>query len=74
MYRIIYPNNNSISIIVPSSSCPMNINDIAKQYVPSGLRYKIISIDDIPNDRTFREAWTYDFDDYDGIGENTNHD
>lgn len=74
MYRIIYPNNNSISIIIPSASCSMDINNIAKKYVPNGVKYKIIDINQIPIDRTFREAWTYDFDDYDGVGENANYD
>lgn len=74
MYRIIYPNNNTISVIIPSNDMSMNIDELARKYVPSGLKYKIISIDDIPNDRTFREAWTYDFNNYDGIGENLQHD
>lgn len=74
MYRIIYPNNDTISIIVPSDDISMDIYEIARKYVPSGLRYKIISIDNIPSDRAFREAWIYDFSNYDGIGENIDYD
>lgn len=74
MYRIIYPNNDTISIIIPSNNESMDITEIAKKYVPNGLKYKIINHNEIPKDRTFREAWTYDFSDYDGIGENTNYD
>lgn len=73
MYRIIYPNNDTISIIVPNDIA-IDLHELAKKYVPSGLKYKIISSEDIPSDRTFREAWIYDFNNYDGIGENTNHD
>lgn len=73
MYRIIYPNNNTISILIPNDSAD-DLHEIAKKYVPSGLRYKIIETSNIPSDRTFREAWIYDFNNYDGIGENINHD
>jgi hypothetical protein len=74
MYRIIYPNNNTISVIIPSNNISMDVHEIARKYVPSGLKYKIINIEDIPSDRTFREAWIYDFNNYDGIGENLNYD
>lgn len=72
MYRIIYPNNNTISIVVPSEN--MDINYIAKKDVPSGIPYKIVSIDDIPSDRTFRNAWEADFSNPDGYGEGENND
>lgn len=74
MNRIIYPNNDTISIIIPSNNESMNIYEMAKKYVPNGLKYKIINDNEIPADRTFRGAWTYDFIDYDGIGENTSYD
>lgn len=73
MYRIIYPNNSSISIIVPNSEILLDLHHIAQKYVPNGIRYKIISTNDIPQDRTFRDAWTYDFNDYDGIGNNNDN-
>lgn len=70
MYRIIYPNNNTISIVVPINQ--NNIETIAKKDVPNGLPYKIIHINDIPEDRTFRNAWVVDFSQPDGYGEGTN--
>lgn len=67
MYRIIYPNNNTISVVIPSDS--YNINIVAKKDVPKGIPYKIININDLPADRTFRDAWTADFSQPDGYGE-----
>ena len=32
---------------------------IAAKDVPAGTSYKIVPVDDIPTDRTFRNAWEY---------------
>ena len=66
MYRIIYPNNNTISIVIPSDGA--DINFVAQKDVPAGVPYKIISVNDIPSDRTFRNAWQADFSEPDGYG------
>lgn len=41
---------------------------IAKKDIPSGVKFKIIDVSDLPDDRTFRMAWTSDFTEYDGVG------
>ena len=73
MKRIIYKNpNNTVSIIVPTPEALqfMTIEQIAKKDVPTGLKYKIVDISDIPSDRTFRNAWTIDEAELtDGVGE-----
>ncbi len=38
------------------------ITRIAAKDVPSGTSYKIVPVDDIPTDRTFRNAWEYPVD------------
>ena len=68
MYRIIYPNNNTISIIIPTTNFT-DLNNLARITVPKGLPYKIMPLNDIPQDRTFRNAWSYDFLNNDGYGE-----
>jgi hypothetical protein len=63
MKRIIYKNlDNSVSIIIPAPEAlkSMTIEQIAVKDVPTGLKYKIVDISDIPSDRTFRNAWTID--------------
>ena len=58
--RIIYPNDDgNISIIVPASECGLTIEQIAAKDVPAGKEYHIVDVSEIPTDRTFRGAWTW---------------
>ena len=58
--RIIYQNDNGgISIIVPSPDCELTIEEIAAKDVPAGKEYKIVDVSEIPEDRTFRNAWEW---------------
>ena len=62
MKRIIYKNpDNSVSIIIPTDEAlqSMTIEQIAKKDVPTGYNYKIVDVSEIPTDRTFRNAWTW---------------
>ena len=74
--RIIYPNDEGgVSVIVPSTNCLQEhtIEEIAAKDVPAGKPYKIVSVDDIPSDRTFRDAWTVNEADLtDGVGAESN--
>ena len=57
--RIIYPTDDGVAIIVPTTECGLTIEEIAAKDVPAGKPYKIVDIVDIPTDRTFRDAWEY---------------
>lgn len=67
-YRIVYLNPEyvgGICIIVPTDNCInpdtgnlFTLEEIAKKDVPTGAKYKIVPIADIPTDRSFRDAWT----------------
>jgi hypothetical protein len=57
--RIIYPTNDGVAIIVPAPECGLTIEEIAAKDVPAGTPYKIVDVSDIPEDRTFRNAWEY---------------
>jgi len=58
-YRIIYPNNDGgVSILVPSKECP-SIERLI-QDVPDGKPYQVVLASDIPEDRTYRDAWIYE--------------
>ena len=46
-------------MIIPAD-CGLTIEQIAAKDVPAGKPYKIVSVDDIPSDRTFRDAWEYE--------------
>ena len=67
MNRIIYPNSEGgISIIIPTGELP--IEEVAKKDVPAGVPYLFASVEDIPSDRSFRNAWEADFTNPDGYG------
>ena len=61
--RIIYKNtDNSVGVLIPSQEALSfaTIEQIAEKDIPKDVPYKIVSIDDIPTDRTFRNAWEWD--------------
>ena len=63
MQRIIYKTNEGgVAVIIPSDNVLAEhaIEEIAEKDVPAGKPYKIVSVDDIPSDRTFRNAWEVD--------------
>ncbi len=67
--RIIYPTpEGGVAIIVPAPNCGLSITEIARKDVPAGTPYKIINAADVPDDRTFRNAWEGDFSEPDGQG------
>ena len=54
--RIIFQSESGgVSVIVPTGSVELALKD-----VPSGVPYEIVTTDDIPSDRTFRNAWIAD--------------
>lgn len=58
--RIIYPTDEGgVAVIVPAPECGLTLEQIAAKDVPAGKPWRIISVSDIPTDRTFRAAWEY---------------
>lgn len=58
--RIIYPiSGGGVAIIIPAASSGLTLEQIAAKDVPPNTPYKIVSVNDIPSDRTFRDAWEY---------------
>lgn len=65
---IIYPKEDTISIIFPLTECGFSVEEIAQKDVPENIPYLIIEDSQLPNDRTFRNAWQADFSNPDGYG------
>lgn len=66
---IIHPNEyGTITITVPAPECGFTTEQIAKKDVPKGVPYLIIDRNELPQDRTFRNAWIADFSNPDGYG------
>ena len=60
--RIIYQNDNGgVSILIPTPEYleTHTIEELAAKDVPEGKPFKIVNTEDIPTDRTFRDAWEY---------------
>lgn len=64
---IIYPNETGIAVIHPTGDLPLE--ETALKDVPTGVKYKIINVSDLPQERDFRNAWEFDFSEkFDGVG------
>lgn len=58
--RIIYQTNDGgVDVIIPAADCGLTVDEIAAKDVPAGKQFKIVDVSDIPEDRTFRNAWEY---------------
>ena len=60
--RIIYPSDDGgVAIIIPTPEylADHTIEELAAKDVPAGKPFKIVDVSDIPEDRTFRNAWEY---------------
>ena len=67
MKKIIFPNKTGIAVITPTGV--LSVEETAKKSVPTGVKYKIIDVSDLPQERDFRNAWEYDFtNSFDGVG------
>ena len=56
--KIIYPTSTGVAIIHPTGE--LSIEEVAAKDVPAGVAYKIVNDDEVPSDRTFRDALKYD--------------
>ncbi len=73
--RIIYQTaEGGVAILIPTPEClaERTIEEIAAKDVPAGVPYKIINAEDMPSDRTFRNAWEAQIDTPDGVGAESN--
>jgi len=74
--HIIYKTDEgSVAVIIPTQEALNNrdIMAIAVKDVPAGKPFKIVSVSDIPSDRSDRAAWVVDEADLtDGIGGQSN--
>ena len=58
--RIVYTQDNgTVAVVIPADNCDLTVEQIRDKDVPSGKTAYIIDKDEIPTDRTFRNAWTY---------------
>jgi hypothetical protein len=59
---IIYKGSEGgVSVVIPAPEYLLThtIEDCIAKDVPAGTPYKIIDISELPEDKTFRDAWEY---------------
>jgi len=68
MKLAIFPNETTISVLVPAPNCELSLEEVCVKDVPTGVPYRIIDSSELPADREFRNAWEADFTNPDGYG------
>ena len=69
--KILHPNpDGGILVTFSSDEWTGGMEALAKKVVKKGDKYKIVEDDVLPKERDFRDAWEWDFSDFDGYGEN----
>jgi len=59
--RIIYETEEGgVAVIIPVAECGLTIEEIAAKDVPEGVSYHIVDVSEVPSDRTFRGAWSWE--------------
>ena len=69
-YVVIYPNDDQTISIIYLNESNLTKEEVALKDVPEGKPFKILKYEQLPEDTTFRGAWTFDFIDNDGHGMN----
>lgn len=64
---IIYPAaDGTLAVLIPAPHLPPH--EVARKDVPAGVPYRLVDAASLPEDRTWRAAWTADFSRPDGHG------
>ena len=66
---VVFENNITVSTPTAEWLLSGTVDELAQHIVPTGEKYKIVEDSEVSSDRSFRDAWEYDFTtDYDGVG------
>ena len=68
MKLAIYQNETTISVVTPVPECGLSFEEVCAKDIPTGVPYLVVDSGDIPEDRTFRDAWSADFSNPTGYG------
>ena len=68
MQVIITPFESTIAVLYPHNFDGLTVEEIAKKFTPTNIPYLVIDSSDLPEDRSFRDAWSADFSNPTGYG------
>jgi hypothetical protein len=49
-----------VSILVPAPDCGLSLEQIIGKDVPQDRPHEVLEVTDLPNDGTYRDAWTFE--------------
>ena len=64
---IIHSEGGRLAVVVPTSAA-QDLVQLARRVTPPGVPFRIIDASELPQDGEYRDAWTADFSQPDGIG------
>jgi len=56
--RIIYQTEEGLAVLIPTGE--LAVEEVARKDVSAGVNYWIVEDNEVPSDRTFRNAWELD--------------
>ena len=57
---VIYSNGDGgVSVLHPVANCGLTLEEIIEKDIPENASYEIIDRSELPDDRTFRNAWEF---------------
>lgn len=65
---IIHPREDGGLVFTYPCDCGIPVQEIARKDVPPGKPFIVLDASDLPEDRTYMDAWTADFSNPDGYG------
>jgi hypothetical protein len=58
--RVIYPTDDGgVAVVVPAPNSGLTIEQIAAKDVPAGKPFQIVDVSEVPSERLFRAAWSW---------------
>lgn len=59
LQRVVFEKDGGVAFLIPAPECPLTLEEIIAKDVPQGATATVVHMDDMPTDRTFRNAWTF---------------
>jgi hypothetical protein len=62
--------NGIVAVTFPAPNIELTLDEVAKKDLPTGKKYKIVDVSELPEHNEFRDAWTVDENDLtDGVAD-----
>ncbi len=60
--RVLFPGEGgNVNLLVPNPDCGLTLEEIIAKDLPAGTPHLIVTVDQLPSDPRYRQAWEVDF-------------